>query len=198
MEVVRRLVAAGIPVMGHVGLLPQSVHAVGGFRVQGRDAEAQKRVVAEARGLEEAGAFAIVLEAIPRSLASVVTGEVTVPTIGIGAGPECDGQVLVCYDLLGLFQGFVPKFVKRYAQFGDGAVEAARSYVADVRSGEFPSVEHSFGGPVAKDAVGDSAGALGGALSDSPEEARYGAGGSRATDVGSRGEGIAEGEGGRD
>ncbi len=165
-ETVRRLVGAGIPVMGHVGLLPQSVHAVGGFRVQGREAEAQKRVVEDARALDAAGVFGIVLEAIPQSLAEVVTREVSVPTIGIGAGPRCDGQVLVCYDLLGLFQGFVPRFVKRYAQFGDAAVQAAQHYVEEVRAGAFPSAEHSFSGKLRA-----------GAELQARNEARYAAGG---------------------
>lgn len=157
---VKRLVQAGIPVVGHIGLLPQSVHAVGGFKVQGKGAEAVERLVQDARGLEAAGAFAIVLEAIPREAARLVTQSVGVPTIGIGAGPQCDGQVLVCYDLLGLFQGFVPRFVKRYAEMGNGIVEATAQYVAEVQSGAFPADEHCFGT----------------ASAASPDEARYASG----------------------
>lgn len=142
---VERIVQAGIPVMGHIGLLPQSVHAIGGFRVQGKGPGAVERLIDDARALEAAGAFSIVLEAIPREVARAVTESVSVPTIGIGAGPDCDGQVLVCYDLLGLFQGFVPRFVKRYAEMGQGIVDATRAYVAQVQSGAFPADEHCFG-----------------------------------------------------
>ena len=143
-EHVRRIVAAGIPVMGHVGLTPQSVHAMGGFKVQGRTEEQADRVLADARALEEAGAYSIVLEAIPPDLAEEVTSQVSVPTIGIGAGPGCDGQVLVCYDLLGMFRELSPKFAKRYAEVGDQIVEATRSYVDEVRARSFPTAEHSF------------------------------------------------------
>jgi 3-methyl-2-oxobutanoate hydroxymethyltransferase len=141
---VTRMVEAGIPVMGHLGLTPQSVNVFGGFKVQARDEAARDRLLADARALERAGAFALVLEAIPRGVAKLVTDSVSIPTIGIGAGPECDGQVLVCYDLLGLFQGFVPRFVKRYAELGEAVVNAARSYVAEVRAGHFPEDRHSF------------------------------------------------------
>lgn len=141
---VARIVAAGIPVMGHLGLTPQSVHALGGFRVQGRDEAARERLLADARALEQAGVFSIVLEAVPRGVAKWISESVSVPTVGIGAGPDCDGQVLVCYDLLGLFQGFVPRFVKRYAELGDGVVAAAKSYLAEVRAGQFPDDRHSF------------------------------------------------------
>ena len=143
-EHVQRIVRAGIPVMGHVGLTPQSVHAFGGFKVQGRGDEAAERVLEGARALEEAGAYAIVLEAIPPDLAARVTAELEIPTIGIGAGRECDGQVLVCTDLLGLARGHQPKFAKRFAELGDAAVAALRGYVADVQSGDFPGPEHAY------------------------------------------------------
>jgi 3-methyl-2-oxobutanoate hydroxymethyltransferase len=144
-EHVRAIVRAGIPVMGHVGLLPQSVHAMGGFKVQGRDEESASRVLRDARALEQAGAYAVVLEAIPAELARKVTESVGIPTIGIGAGPGCDGQVLVGYDLLGMYSELRPKFVKRYAEAGRTIVEAMRAYVKDVQSGAFPGSEHSFG-----------------------------------------------------
>jgi 3-methyl-2-oxobutanoate hydroxymethyltransferase len=144
-DAVSRMVASGIPVMGHLGLTPQSVHALGGFKVQAKDDAARERLLADARALEQAGVFSIVLEAVPRAVARQVTEAVRVPTIGIGAGPDCDGQVLVCYDFLGLFQGFVPRFVKRYAELGDIVSAATRSYVSEVRSGQFPEDRHSFG-----------------------------------------------------
>ena len=143
-EHVRRIVRAGIPVVGHVGLTPQSVHALGGFKVQGRGNEAAERVLADARALEEAGAFAVVLEAIPPDLAALVTQHVSIPTIGIGAGVACDGQVLVCTDLLGMMRGRTPKFAKHFAELGDAIVAATRNYVADVRSGAFPAPEHAY------------------------------------------------------
>jgi 3-methyl-2-oxobutanoate hydroxymethyltransferase len=143
-EHVYRIVAAGIPVMGHVGLTPQSVHAMGGFKVQGKGEAAAKRVVADALALEEAGAFAIVLEAVPPDLAAEVTHRVSVPTIGIGAGAGCDGQVLVCYDLLGMYRGHTPRFAKRFAEVGDAIVDATRQYVDEVRARSFPGAEHSF------------------------------------------------------
>ena len=145
LEAVRRIVRAGIPVMGHLGLTPQSVHAMGGFKVQGREREAAERIVAEARMLEEAGVYALVLEGVPAPLAERVTAEVGVPTIGIGAGVGCDGQVLVCYDLLGLTAGRTPRFVKRYAEWFREGAEAVARYVEDVREGRFPGPEHSFG-----------------------------------------------------
>jgi len=144
-EHVRGIVGAGIPVMGHLGLLPQSVHALGGFKVQGKGEAAEKQILADARALEEAGVYAIVLEAIPADLARRVTESVSVPTIGIGAGPHCDGQVLVGYDLLGMYSEFKPKFVKRFAEGGKLVVDAMRSYVAEVQSGAFPATEHAFG-----------------------------------------------------
>lgn len=141
---VERLVGAGVPVMGHLGLTPQSVHAMGGFRVQGKDAKAAERLLRDAKALEAAGAYAIVLEGIPIELARVVTAQLEVPTIGIGAGVDCDGQVLVCYDLLGMFDDFVPKFVKRYAEIGDAVVEAVGAYKREVVEGAFPAEEHTF------------------------------------------------------
>jgi 3-methyl-2-oxobutanoate hydroxymethyltransferase len=141
---VHRIVRAGIPVVGHVGLTPQSVHALGGFKVQGRGEDAADKILSDARVLEQAGAFCIVLEAIPPDVAARVTAALTVPTIGIGAGPACDGQVLVCTDLLGMSRGRSPKFTKRFAEVGDAIVGAMREYVAEVRSGAFPAPEHTY------------------------------------------------------
>lgn len=141
-----RMVAAGIPVMAHVGLTPQSVHAMGGFRVQGRDRDDAERIVADAHAVAEAGAYALVLEGIPGELAARITAEVPIPTIGIGAGVECDGQVLVCYDLLGLTADLRPKFVKRYEQLYDRGVAAAREFCDEVRARRFPGPEHTFAG----------------------------------------------------
>jgi 3-methyl-2-oxobutanoate hydroxymethyltransferase len=143
-EHVSRIVRAGIPVMGHVGLMPQSVHALGGFKVQGRGDDAAARVLADAKAIEQAGAYAIVLEAIPPDVAAQVTAAVSVPTIGIGAGAACDGQVLVCTDLLGMVRGHVPKFAKRYAELGDAIVDAVKRYVDEVQTGAFPAVEHTY------------------------------------------------------
>jgi len=143
-EHVHRIVRAGIPVVGHVGLTPQSVHALGGFRVQGRSDDGADQIVRDARALEAAGAFCIVLEAIPPDVAARVTSELTVPTIGIGAGPSCDGQVLVCTDLLGLSRGPSPKFAKRFAELGDAAVAAFKQYADEVRGGEFPDAAHAY------------------------------------------------------
>lgn len=141
---VRRLVEAGIPVMGHIGLTPQSVHALGGYRVQGREAAAAERLRADAAALEDAGAFAVVLELIPAPLASTMTKALTIPTIGIGAGPACDGQVLVLHDMLGLNEGFSAKFVKQYAALAEDVREAVRLFTAEVREGRYPGPEHSF------------------------------------------------------
>jgi 3-methyl-2-oxobutanoate hydroxymethyltransferase len=141
--IVRALTEAGIPVMGHLGLLPQHVHRLGGFRSVGKQRDEAERLVEDARVLQDAGAFALVLECIPAELARSITGELTIPTIGIGAGPHCDGQVLVSYDAFGLFRGFVPRFVKRYADLGSVMMESARTYIDDVRSGRFPAAEHS-------------------------------------------------------
>lgn len=144
-ESVHRIVQAGIPVMGHVGLLPQSVHAMGGFRVQGKTENDAERVLADARALEQAGVYCMVLEGVPADLARRITETVGVPTVGIGAGPHCDGQVLVCYDFLGMYRGLKPKFVKRFAELGDAIVQATRDYVGEVQGGSFPAKEHSFG-----------------------------------------------------
>ena len=143
-EHVWRIVRAGVPVMGHVGLMPQSVHALGGFKVQGRGQDAEDKVLADAKAIEEAGAYALVLEAIPPDLAERVTASVGIPTIGIGAGAGCDGQVLVCTDLLGMGRGHSPKFAKAYAQLGDAIVAATRRYVDEVQAGAFPAEEHSY------------------------------------------------------
>ncbi|HSN83409.1 MAG TPA: 3-methyl-2-oxobutanoate hydroxymethyltransferase [Polyangiales bacterium] len=142
---IERIVHAGIPVMGHVGLTPQSVHAMGGFRVQGKTEETAARVLADAEAVAQAGAYALVLEGIPTDLAERITQTVHIPTIGIGAGPHCDGQVLVCYDLLGLTPDLKPKFVKRYAEFFEEGVAAARRYRDEVRAGTFPTEAFSFG-----------------------------------------------------
>ena len=139
LDAVRRLVDIGIPVMGHLGLLPQSVHQVGGYRQQARQPEEAVRLIDEARLLEEAGAFSIVLESIPADVARSVTAAIAIPTIGIGAGPYCDGQVLVTYDMLGLSQGPVPPFVKRYADLGGAILQAATEYAGDVRERRFPA-----------------------------------------------------------
>lgn len=144
-DTIARLVAVGIPVMAHVGLTPQSVHAMGGFKVQGRGDDGE-RVLADARAVADAGAFSLVLEGIPSELAARITRALDIPTIGIGAGVECDGQVLVSYDLLGLTPELRPKFVKRYAElYAEGRSAVAR-YVGEVRSGVFPGAEHTFGG----------------------------------------------------
>lgn len=142
-ETVAFLVARGIPVMGHVGLTPQAVNALGGYRVQGRGAAAEK-VAADAAAVAEAGAFAVVLEKVPRGLARRITQEIAVPTIGIGAGADCDGQVLVVDDMLGLFAEFRPKFVRRYAELGRQADAAIAAYAEDVRAGRFPAPEHGY------------------------------------------------------
>lgn len=141
---VERFVQAGIPVMGHVGLTPQSVHAMGGFKVQGKDAATADRILSDARALEAAGCYSIVLEGIPVELARMITESVDIPTIGIGAGVACDGQVLVIYDLLGMFDDFVPKFVKQYAQMGPGIADAVADFKREVQSGEFPTEGHTF------------------------------------------------------
>jgi 3-methyl-2-oxobutanoate hydroxymethyltransferase len=145
-ETVRRIVQAGIPVMGHVGLVPQSVNAMGGFVVQGKDAASRQRILDDAKALEAAGAYAIVLEGIPTDLATEVTEALSIPTIGIGAGAGCDGQVLVIYDLLGFNPDFKPKFVKRYADGAATVVDACKAYVEEVRHRAFPDEAHSFSG----------------------------------------------------
>jgi 3-methyl-2-oxobutanoate hydroxymethyltransferase len=143
-ELVHRLVAAGIPVMGHIGLTPQSYHQLGGFKVQGRDVGGRERLLSDARTLEEAGVYAIVLEAIPMDIAREITEAVSVPTIGIGAGVHCDGQVLVSYDALGMDESFKPRFVRRYETLGTRIKEAIGNYITEVRSGAFPSATESF------------------------------------------------------
>jgi 3-methyl-2-oxobutanoate hydroxymethyltransferase len=144
-DTIRRIVHAGIPVMGHVGLTPQSVHAMGGFKVQGKGAEEAERVLQDAKAVAEAGAYAVVLEGIPAPLAARIRAVLPIPTIGIGAGPECDGQVLVCYDMLGLTPERVPKFVKLYETFYERGVQAMKMYAEEVRAGAFPTPAHSFG-----------------------------------------------------
>ena len=142
--VVEAIVRASIPVMGHLGLTPQSFHKLGGYVVQGRGEEKARRLVEDALALERAGCYAVVLEAIPAELAAEITGKLRVPTIGIGAGAGCGGQVLVCYDMLGLDPSFQPRFVKRFAELGLTASDAAARYVAEIRSGAFPTAAHSF------------------------------------------------------
>ncbi|MFN2398322.1 MAG: 3-methyl-2-oxobutanoate hydroxymethyltransferase [Gemmatimonadaceae bacterium] len=141
---VSAVVAAGIPVMGHIGFTPQSVHALGGFRVQGREAQGEERMISEALRLQEAGAFAVVLELVPAAIAASVTAALSIPTIGIGAGRECDGQVLVLYDLLGLNDTFSPKFLKRYASLASDVRDAIGRFCADVQQGRYPDDSHSF------------------------------------------------------
>ena len=143
-EMIEALLSAEIPVMGHIGLTPQSVHATGGYKVAGRGLEDARRLIREARALEEAGVFAIVLEGVPATLAKVITERSSVPTIGIGAGPHTDGQVLVFHDLLGLHFGRYPKFVRKYADLAGTAVAAIENWMADVRSGSFPSPDESY------------------------------------------------------
>ncbi|MEC9072343.1 MAG: 3-methyl-2-oxobutanoate hydroxymethyltransferase, partial [Myxococcota bacterium] len=143
-EAVKRIVEAGIPVMGHIGLTPQSVHTLGGFKVQGRGPEQSAALLEDARALQEAGAFSLVLETVPGDLARQVTEQLSIPTVGIGAGIECDGQVLVSYDLLGLMREFSPRFLKRYAEMGDDVHDAVRAYVSDVKARQFPGPEHTF------------------------------------------------------
>jgi 3-methyl-2-oxobutanoate hydroxymethyltransferase len=147
LELIARLTEAEIPVMGHIGLTPQSVNALGGYRVQGKTASAAEQLLRDARAVEAAGAFAIVLEAIPRELAAEITKAVRIPTIGIGAGPECDGQVLVLHDMLGLTFQTAPKFARRYANVGEIISNAVREYCADVRSGGFPTDAESYHAP---------------------------------------------------
>lgn len=158
-EHTKAIVRAGIPVMGHVGLTPQSVHVMGGFRVQGKGEDAAARVIADARALEQAGVYSMVVEGVPADLARRITDAVDVPVIGIGAGAGCDGQILVCYDFLGMVRDLKPKFVKRFAEVGDAIVEATRGYVNEVRSGAFPDDAHSFG-MAGRRAVGEPTGTV--------------------------------------
>jgi 3-methyl-2-oxobutanoate hydroxymethyltransferase len=150
MEMIARLVDAEIPVMGHIGLTPQSVNAFGGFRVQGKSEEAGEQVLRDARAVEAAGAFSVVLESIPRELGARITRELKIPTIGIGAGPDCDGQILVIHDMLGLSFSHKPKFARRYANAGEIISRAAAEYCRDVRQGTFPSDEESYHATSAK------------------------------------------------
>jgi 3-methyl-2-oxobutanoate hydroxymethyltransferase len=143
-ELAGRLVKIGIPVMGHIGLTPQSLHAMGGFKVQGRSAKQAKKLLDDARALEQAGCYALVLEGIPRELAADITDAISIPTIGIGAGVHCDGQVLVIYDLLGMNEEFRPKFVKRYDNLAVRIRTAIEQYITEVRNEQFPDEEHSF------------------------------------------------------
>jgi len=143
-ETVRAIVAMDIPVVGHVGLTPQSVHRMGGFKVQGKEADQAERIFADARAVAEAGACAVVLECVPAPLARRITAELSVPTIGIGAGPGCDGQVLVIHDILGLCEKYSPKFVKRFADIGELLRSGVADYIREVRDGSFPGPEHSF------------------------------------------------------
>ena len=160
-EITRRLTEVGIPVMGHLGLTPQFVHQMGGFKVQGKTDAQAAQILADARALEKAGAFSLVLEGVPSKLAAEITHALRIPTIGIGAGPATDGQVLVFHDMLGLTTGKAPKFVKRYANLAEEIARAATAYAEDVRAGKFPGPEHEYttnGSTPAKD----------------PNEVRYG------------------------
>ena len=154
-DTVSALTSAGIPVMGHIGLTPQHVHAMGGFKVQGKDQEGARRILEDARALCAAGIYSLVLEGIPADLAETITAEVDVPTIGIGAGPKCDGQVLVCYDFLGINMGFKPKFLKTFADLGQEIQNATQQYISEVRDGTFPGPEHSFKSSKRLRVVGD-------------------------------------------
>ncbi len=143
-DTVSRLVGSGIAVMGHIGLTPQRISLIGGYRVQGRDAEGASRLIGDAKALEEAGVFALVLECVTSQVAELITRELSIPTIGIGAGPHCDGQVLVLHDMLGMFDRLKLRFVKRYADLNTTIEGALKSYVTEVREGDFPSEDHSF------------------------------------------------------
>jgi len=138
------IVRAGIPVQGHIGLTPQTASSLGGFKVQGKSFEAAKSLIEDAKALEDAGCFSIVLEAIPSPIAKIITGSISIPTIGIGAGIDCDGQVLVIHDLIGLFERFTPKFVKQYAKISDDILSAVSRYKSDVENMKFPEEKHSF------------------------------------------------------
>ena len=141
---IEAIVKASIPVMGHIGLTPQSVNAFGGFKVQGKDEEAAKKLIDEALAIEKAGAFAVVLECVPAKLAAIISEKLSIPTIGIGAGVNCDGQILVYQDMLGVFSDFTPKFVKKYENLGEKMNIAFRKYIEEIKDGVFPAVEHSF------------------------------------------------------
>ncbi len=141
---IRAIADAGIPVMAHIGLTPQYVHMLGGYKVQGKDEAAREKLLADARAVQDAGAFSVVLEAVPSSLSKEITAMLRIPTIGIGAGPDCDGQVLVLHDILGLFDRFTPKFVKKYANLKEHAIKAVKEFKQEVENRDFPSPEHSF------------------------------------------------------
>ncbi len=143
-EIVKAIVKGGIPVMGHIGLTPQTISMLGGFKVQGKDAQAAQKIIDDALSLEDAGAFSVLLEAVPAPIAKMVTERLRVPTIGIGAGIHCDGQVLVVHDMLGLFDRFTPKFAKKYVNLSELILKALESYGEEVRKGEFPTDQHSF------------------------------------------------------
>ena len=143
-DVVRKITSAGIPVMAHLGLTPQSIHQIGGFKVQGKKEDAARRIIEDAKIMEESGAFSVVLECIPVGLASEITQSITIPTIGIGAGVNCDGQVLVINDMLGIYDKFTPKHVKKYASLNSEIKKAVKTYIEEVKHGEFPDSEHSF------------------------------------------------------
>ena len=145
LEAIEKVIDAEIPIMGHLGLTPQSIHTMGGYKVQGKQAQAAYELISDAQSLAGAGVFALVLEAVPDKVAEIVTREIPIPTIGIGAGPHCDGQVLVYHDVLGLGSGdFQPKFVRRYANLADDAVAAMKRFFADIESGDFPSEEETY------------------------------------------------------
>jgi 3-methyl-2-oxobutanoate hydroxymethyltransferase len=143
-EAVRRISAAGIPVMAHLGLTPQSIHQFGGFKVQGRDEAAAARITEDAKTLQESGAFSLVLECVPAALAKAITDSLEIPTIGIGAGVDCDGQVLVIHDMLGMFERFTPTFVKKYANLNLQIKEAVKQYIEEVKAKAFPDEKHSY------------------------------------------------------
>jgi len=143
-ETVRAIVRGGIPVMGHIGLTPQTISMLGGFKVQGKDAQAAQKIIDDALALQDAGAFSVLLEAVPAPIAKMVTERLTVPTIGIGAGVHCDGQVLVVHDMLGLFDRFTPKFAKKYVNLSEVILKALDAYKEEVIKGEFPTDQHSF------------------------------------------------------
>ncbi len=144
LELIERLVEEEIPVMGHVGLTPQSIHHLGRFKVKGKAVDEARKILADAQNLEKAGVFSVILECVPMELAQIVTAKLRVPTIGIGAGPHCDGQILVFHDLVGFMNGYLPKFVKRYIHLHDTLTEAVQAYAVDVEAGHFPDDEHSY------------------------------------------------------
>jgi 3-methyl-2-oxobutanoate hydroxymethyltransferase len=172
-EITRRLTEMGIPVMGHLGLTPQFVHQMGGFKVQGKGQAQAAQILADAKELEQAGAFSLVLEGVPGALAKRVTEELRIPTIGIGAGAATDGQVLVFHDMLGLTTGKAPKFVKRYANLAEEIANAAQRFAREVAGGEFPGPEHSYS---ANGSAPATAGATDGAKDEASQEVKYGAG----------------------